>query len=505
MDYMLAALSDPRLVGEAVRYVLTRWSRKVESGLRVARRPELRASGGAHLLASLDQIVDALARHLHVLVLDRRPGRLAIGVAEVDLLSALVRLAAVVPDLRLSIAGTPVSFGSTHFKSLALEAKQIEATLTDENLVPAALMIESYRKTAPGRWVSSNDRNTIARAIYTDIFEAPGRTEATDILGGRTLGQIAESRPVDVVYTWVNHADPAWQALYRTALGGAGTPRNAVSIDAENIARFHNKDELRYSLRSVAQNLPWVRRIHVFTNCARPAWLKQDDPRVVWVRHEEVMAPEHLPSFNSHVIESYLHRIPDLAEHFLYLNDDFFVMRPLGKEHFFNANGTSRAQFEPYAMVAGPVRPGDADYLNAARNSARLIESRFGHVPTQLHRHVPYALRRSILAEIESEFANAFAGFRINRFRRSNDVNLTSFLYHHYALATKEATLADCKSILVRSRDIRWRAHITEAANGPFEIVCINEGGDMRPSSIWDGGVLDFMETAFPRHAPWEV
>ena len=43
-----------------------------------------------------------------------------------------------------------------------------------------------------------------------------------------------------------------------------------VSVDAENLARFHNKDELRYSLRSVAQNLPWVRRIHVFTNCARP-------------------------------------------------------------------------------------------------------------------------------------------------------------------------------------------------------------------------------------------
>ena len=154
------------------------------------------------------------------------------------------------------------------------------------------------------------------------------------------------------------------------------------------------------------------------------------------MRHEDVIAPEHLPTFNSHVIESYLHRIPDLAEHFVYLNDDFFVMRPLPKAHFFNANGTSRIQFEPYAMVAGPVRPGDADYLNAARNSARLIEERFGHVPTQLHRHVPYALRRSTLAAIEAEFADAFAEFRRNRFRRSNDVNLTSFLYHHYALAT---------------------------------------------------------------------
>ena len=41
-DYVLATLSDPRLLGEATRHVLTRRSRKVESGLRAARRPELR-------------------------------------------------------------------------------------------------------------------------------------------------------------------------------------------------------------------------------------------------------------------------------------------------------------------------------------------------------------------------------------------------------------------------------------------------------------------------------
>lgn len=506
-DYMLAALSDPRLVGEAVRHVLTRRSRKVESGLRAARRPELRASAGdARLPASLDQIVDGLARHVHVLVLDRQPGQLAIGVAEVDLLSALVHLATVVPSLGLSIAGGPVSFGSPLFKSRALEAKQIEASLTDESFDPLTLLIEPYRRIAPGRWVSNNDRNTIARAIYADIFETPGLTRVGDLLGGRTLEQIAESRPVDIVYTWVNHADPRWQELYRAARSPeAQNPGEVTSIDAENIARFHNKGELRYSLRSVAQNLPWVRRIYVFTNCARPAWLKEDDPRLVWVRHEDVIAPEYLPVFNSHVIESYLHHIPDLAERFIYLNDDFFVMRPLGKEHFFNANGTSRVHLEPYAMVTGPVRPGDADYLNAARTSAGLIRRRFGHVPTQLHRHVPYALRRSTLATIEAELADTFAEFRRNKFRRSNDVNLPSFLYHHYALATREATLADCVSILVKSHDIRWHARLNEAAKGRTDIVCINEGGDMQRSTIWESSVIDFMETAFPRKAPWEL
>ncbi|HRO10856.1 MAG TPA: stealth conserved region 3 domain-containing protein [Amaricoccus sp.] len=503
-DYVLATLSDPRLLGEAARYVLTRRSRRIESGRRAARRPELRAPvAGARPPASIESVLEEIARDLHVLVLDRQPGRVTVGVAEIDLVSALVRLAAITPGVSLSIGGAPVTLGSTHFNSRALEARQIEARFAREDLGQATLAIESYRKIASGRWVSANDTNTIARAVYADIFEQPGTTEASGLLGGRTLGQIAEDRPIDVVYTWVNHADRQWQELFRTAR--APEAGGVASIDAENPARFHNKDELRYSLRSVARNLPWVRRIHILTNCARPEWLGADDPRIAWVRHEEIIDLPYLPTFNSHVIESYLHHIPELAEHFLYLNDDFFVMQPLSKGHFFDPNGTSLSQLESYAMVAGPVKPGDADHLNAARNSARLIASRFGHVPTQLHRHVPYALRRSVLAEIEAEFADPFAAFRSNRFRRSNDVNLTSFLYHHYALATGRARTADCTSIFVKAQDIRWRARLAEAVTGKSQIVCINDGGDMRHSSIWTAGVADFMESAFPCPVSWEV
>jgi hypothetical protein len=151
------------------------------------------------------------------------------------------------------------------------------------------------------------------------------------------------------------------------------------------------------------------------------------------------------------------------------------------------------------------VRPGDADYLNASRNSARLIRERFGHVPTQLHRHVAFALRRATLARIEADFAEAFAGFRANRFRRSTDVNLTSFLYHHFAIATGEAVAAESDSMLVKPQDVRWRAQLARIAEAPPEIVCINEGGDMRPSGIWEASVLSFMQDAFPRKASWEI
>ena len=38
-----------------------------------------------------------------------------------------------------------------------------------------------------------------------------------------------------------------------------------------------------------------------------------------------LVPPEGLPLFNSHAIEAWLHRIPGLAEQFVYFNDDFML------------------------------------------------------------------------------------------------------------------------------------------------------------------------------------
>ena len=49
------------------------------------------------------------------------------------------------------------------------------------------------------------------------------------------------------------------------------------------------------------------------------------------VDHREVFAgyEQFLPTFSSRAIESMLWRIPDLSERFLYLNDDFMLLRPV--------------------------------------------------------------------------------------------------------------------------------------------------------------------------------
>ncbi|XP_075228140.1 N-acetylglucosamine-1-phosphate transferase subunits alpha and beta [Lycorma delicatula] len=91
-------------------------------------------------------------------------------------------------------------------------------------------------------------------------------------------------------------------------------------------SRFDDKEELRYSLRSLEKFAPWVRKVYLVTNGQIPHWLNLENPRIKIVTHYEIFTNKtHLPTFSSPAIETHLHRIPGLSEKFLYINDDIFL------------------------------------------------------------------------------------------------------------------------------------------------------------------------------------
>src|SRR5690606_21432971 len=123
----------------------------------------------------------------------------------------------------------------------------------------------------------------------------------------------------------------AWQRRRDAALDGAGE-RHPSAVDP---ARYESADELRYALRSVHYYASWVRQIHLVTAGQTPSWLDTSHPKVRLVDHTEIFPPGAGPVFNSHAIESRLHHVPGLAEHYLYLNDDVMFGRLVRPEDFF--------------------------------------------------------------------------------------------------------------------------------------------------------------------------
>ncbi|KAH8321672.1 hypothetical protein KR074_011473 [Drosophila pseudoananassae] len=130
--------------------------------------------------------------------------------------------------------------------------------------------------------------------------------------------------PIDAVYTWVNGSDPNFiEAILRF------DPNYDPS-------RFDDKNELRYSLRSLEKHANWIRHVYIVTNGQIPNWLDLSYEKVTVVPHE-VLAPDpaQLPTFSSSAIETFLHRIPKLSKRFLYLNDDIFLGAPLYPEDLY--------------------------------------------------------------------------------------------------------------------------------------------------------------------------
>ncbi len=66
-----------------------------------------------------------------------------------------------------------------------------------------------------------------------------------------------ENFEVDLVYTWVDGNDPAWQKKHATFTG-----KKPVGADVDCKGRYADNDELKYSLRSVEKYAPWIRHTY---------------------------------------------------------------------------------------------------------------------------------------------------------------------------------------------------------------------------------------------------
>ncbi len=132
-----------------------------------------------------------------------------------------------------------------------------------------------------------------------------------------------------------------------------------------------------------------MRNIFLVTAGQVPSWLSTEFPGLRVVDHREIFSdPSALPTFNSHAIESQLHHIPELAEHFLYLNDDVFFGRPAHPGQFFHANGLTKF-FPSKALIPSGRRTGDLPVDAAGKNSRGLVAQQFGTVVSQKMKHTP--------------------------------------------------------------------------------------------------------------------
>ncbi|MBK5223290.1 MAG: stealth family protein [Acidimicrobiia bacterium] len=391
--------------------------------------------------------------------------------------------------------------------------------------VEVGVDVEVWRDPMPG----VADREAVKRGLAAPRVEGDGRLAATrrqawtQRLSADAWSEAAArddadlwvsplphlfdvTEPIDVVYTWVDGADPAWNEARVAALG---YPQEVtLQHAATHAARFRSHDELRYSLRSLEMFAPWVHTVHIVTAGQTPYWLDTAHPRVNLVDHREIFPERNLlPVFNSHAIESRLHRIPGLAERYLYLNDDVFFGRPVSPDLFFHGNGL--AKFFPSSALIdhGPREAHDNPVTSAAKNNRELIAGVFGRTTTTIFQHTPHPQLRSVLEHMEEAHPEVFARVAASKFRHPDDLSISSALHHYYAYALGKAVPARLEYLYLDLGHPRAASRLRRVLRGrEFDVLCLNDSPDASGDDHDSDRLLrSFLPRYFPLASTFEL
>ncbi|MDL2241484.1 Stealth CR1 domain-containing protein [Bacteroidales bacterium OttesenSCG-928-L03] len=308
---------------------------------------------------------------------------------------------------------------------------------------------------------------------------------------------------IDLVYLWVDGSDPNWVAKYNAFIGKAEEPSeiNCKGRTADN-------DELKYSLRSVEKHAPWIRHIYIVTNEQTPAWLDTSNPRIKLIDHKDILPPESLPCFNPRVVEYALYKIPGLAEHFLYANDDMFINKPVTPDDFFSADGFPiiRLHRKPFRKLRWFWREQIRrkkllNHSRAVANSTQLVKDKYGIYYNGLPNHNIDAYLKSDWKDlIESTFSNEFAAVMKNHERSSND--LERVLYAYVSLIRKRGHLRYCSKQDSFHAQIHKESHYKKLEKYNPLLLCMNDSQYAKDDDRIRAKL--FLENHFPVRSAFE-
>ncbi len=307
---------------------------------------------------------------------------------------------------------------------------------------------------------------------------------------------------IDLVYLWCDASDPEFLENLKYWEEKANIKEDS---EYHNSHKFKDNEELRYSLRSVMKNAPWIHKIYIVTNGQVPKWLDlKKNNKIEIITHKQIIPEKYLPTFSSDVIESFVANIPNLSEHFLLANDDCFISAPVTSGFFFDKNGN------PIVRLIKKRSNGNRLeklylYHKCLKYSRDLInkkyKKRFHCVP---HHNIDAYLKSSYNDCIK-EFNDEFEKRRLLKFRAPGIHRFVITLYMVVKNNCKVEYIKDFeifkhqKSLFMEIRGLDMLIKIRQAEP---ELLCINDSLRVLEEEIKN--VKSFFQYLFPEKQAYE-
>ena len=154
-----------------------------------------------------------------------------------------------------------------------------------------------------------NELNSINEFQFIRLFRKSDKYES----------EILKNEPIDVLTTYVDLRDKNYISKFK------------------RIPKDQDNQELRYSIRSILQNIPWINKIFILMPNEKVSFLKPVEEikeKIVYVKDSDYLGFDSCSSptfqFNLHKMKKF-----GLSENFILMDDDNFIGKPLEKSDFF--------------------------------------------------------------------------------------------------------------------------------------------------------------------------
>ena len=179
-----------------------------------------------------------------------------------------------------------------------------------------------------------------------------------DKIGNKTFLNYIKRESIDVLIKYIDLSD--------NNLNRSGIKQIYKDIDNE---------ELKFSIRSILVNIPWIRKIFILMPNNKVKFLKsinEINDKIIYIKDNDLIgfdcANIFAFSFNLYKMEKF-----GISKNFIYMEDDFFIGKPLKKYDFFYYDSFTKKVF-PYIITKHFHERNKSELINKYNNLYKKID-----------------------------------------------------------------------------------------------------------------------------------
>jgi len=299
--------------------------------------------------------------------------------------------------------------------------------------------------------------------------------------------------PIDVVLPWVDGSDPvlaARRAKY--------APGNALANEeVGGTTRYASVGEIRWAVASTLRFSPFVRKVFIVTDGQDPdlggmlrTYFPEREKDVVVVDHSVIFRgrEDALPTFNSNSIDTLIWNIPELAERYIYTNDDVMLIQPTTPEDFFRAGKSICYAKRLPAWIVRLLRRLKPQHVGFKASMLRSLELMGGGDHILNLGHTPCAMTKSWFARWAEERPDMVARNLKDKFRTVDQFEVQEAFYLDMERQDRLVLISDLEAGLYFKRS-KKRGYVDRKlaafeADKTHKFVCFNSLNLCTPDEI---------------------